>query len=331
MTESKREEAKDYVMKMAKEHDVKFIRLWFTDILGVLKSFAITVEELEGAEARITARIVTLDRQSGILNLETQKGPARFGPVEFSERQWARLGVGVEVTIVRDERGNHKLVLPERGPEPEPELEPVRTPVATIQGRGVVAQVGTYHMTVDAEDGRQYGLMRSRVPHPTLREGDQIAFRAIAETLEIVEASLLERKAPGFGGWNPCDVLQADLTDHTGRKAIAELVRHFCDEERLLWHWITPKQDARQAEGFGQLEPDVVDAIQLFRYGHNAGDDKIQVGGISMVRDAYGLDTEYLCPADQLRWNQDPIAENRMGVQINHDFVLSSASLHNFK
>lgn len=44
-----REEAKAYVLKMAKEHDVKFINLWFTDILGVLKSFAITVEELEGA------------------------------------------------------------------------------------------------------------------------------------------------------------------------------------------------------------------------------------------------------------------------------------------
>jgi glutamine synthetase len=43
------EENKDYVLKMAKEHDVKFIRLWFTDILGILKSFAITVEELEGA------------------------------------------------------------------------------------------------------------------------------------------------------------------------------------------------------------------------------------------------------------------------------------------
>jgi glutamine synthetase len=34
---------------MAKEHDVKFIWMWFTDILGILKSFAITVEELEGA------------------------------------------------------------------------------------------------------------------------------------------------------------------------------------------------------------------------------------------------------------------------------------------
>jgi len=40
---------KEYVLKMAKEHDVKFVRLWFTDILGFLKSFAITVEELETA------------------------------------------------------------------------------------------------------------------------------------------------------------------------------------------------------------------------------------------------------------------------------------------
>jgi len=49
MTDRNRDEAKEYVLKTAKEHDVKFIRLWFTDILGVLKSFAITVEELEGA------------------------------------------------------------------------------------------------------------------------------------------------------------------------------------------------------------------------------------------------------------------------------------------
>jgi glutamine synthetase len=48
-TKRSREEAKEYVLKSAKEHDVKFVRLWFTDILGVLKSFAITVEELEGA------------------------------------------------------------------------------------------------------------------------------------------------------------------------------------------------------------------------------------------------------------------------------------------
>jgi glutamine synthetase len=42
-------ESKDYVLKMAKEHDVRFIRLWFTDILGFLKSFAISIQELETA------------------------------------------------------------------------------------------------------------------------------------------------------------------------------------------------------------------------------------------------------------------------------------------
>jgi len=40
---------KQYVIEMVKKHDVKFIRLWFTDILGFLKSFAITSEELETA------------------------------------------------------------------------------------------------------------------------------------------------------------------------------------------------------------------------------------------------------------------------------------------
>jgi glutamine synthetase len=44
-----RTEACEYVLKIAKEQDVKFIRLWFTDILGFLKSFAITFEELETA------------------------------------------------------------------------------------------------------------------------------------------------------------------------------------------------------------------------------------------------------------------------------------------
>ncbi|MFC1963816.1 glutamine synthetase family protein [Chloroflexota bacterium] len=49
MADKGKGEGKEYVLKMAKENDVKFIKLWFTDILGMLKSFSITVEELEGA------------------------------------------------------------------------------------------------------------------------------------------------------------------------------------------------------------------------------------------------------------------------------------------
>jgi len=37
------------VLAAAAENDVKFIRLWFTDVLGFLKSFAITIEELPEA------------------------------------------------------------------------------------------------------------------------------------------------------------------------------------------------------------------------------------------------------------------------------------------
>ena len=40
---------KEEVLKIVKSEDVKFIRLWFTDILGQVKSFAITDNELEGA------------------------------------------------------------------------------------------------------------------------------------------------------------------------------------------------------------------------------------------------------------------------------------------
>lgn len=42
-------QTKDDVLQAVEKLDVKFIRLWFTDILGALKSFAITREELEGA------------------------------------------------------------------------------------------------------------------------------------------------------------------------------------------------------------------------------------------------------------------------------------------
>ncbi len=43
------DQMKEYVLKKAVENDIKFIRLWFTDVQGFLKSFAITVEELENA------------------------------------------------------------------------------------------------------------------------------------------------------------------------------------------------------------------------------------------------------------------------------------------
>ncbi|MFH0914066.1 MAG: glutamine synthetase family protein [Chloroflexota bacterium] len=42
-------DGKEFVLKTAKENNVKFVEMWFTDILGMLKSFAIPVERLETA------------------------------------------------------------------------------------------------------------------------------------------------------------------------------------------------------------------------------------------------------------------------------------------
>lgn len=41
----------EYVLHESRENDVTFIRLWFSEILGNLKGFAIMVEELESAMA----------------------------------------------------------------------------------------------------------------------------------------------------------------------------------------------------------------------------------------------------------------------------------------
>src|SRR5215813_9604481 len=42
-------EARQSVLREVAEADIKFVRLWFTDVVGRLKSFAITRDELEAA------------------------------------------------------------------------------------------------------------------------------------------------------------------------------------------------------------------------------------------------------------------------------------------
>ena len=37
----------DFVLRTVEKRDIRFVRLWFTDVLGNLKSFAISPEELE--------------------------------------------------------------------------------------------------------------------------------------------------------------------------------------------------------------------------------------------------------------------------------------------
>ena len=40
---------KEFVLRTLEERDIRFVRLWFTDVLGFLKTVAIAPAELEGA------------------------------------------------------------------------------------------------------------------------------------------------------------------------------------------------------------------------------------------------------------------------------------------
>ena len=51
MTED-RDSDREYVLRRARDNDVKFVRLWFTDILGNLKGFALNVDDLGDALER---------------------------------------------------------------------------------------------------------------------------------------------------------------------------------------------------------------------------------------------------------------------------------------
>ena len=43
------EQQRDYVLRTVEERGIRLVRLWFTDVLGNLKSFAISPAELENA------------------------------------------------------------------------------------------------------------------------------------------------------------------------------------------------------------------------------------------------------------------------------------------
>ncbi len=43
------ESSREFILHAAQDRHVKFVRLWFTDILGMLKSTAIVADELEAA------------------------------------------------------------------------------------------------------------------------------------------------------------------------------------------------------------------------------------------------------------------------------------------
>jgi glutamine synthetase len=84
---------KDYVLKTVEERGVHFVRFWFTDVLGMLKSFAVTDTELEGAfEEGMGFDGSSID---GFTRLEESDMIAMPNPESFAVLPWRPTEQGV--------------------------------------------------------------------------------------------------------------------------------------------------------------------------------------------------------------------------------------------
>ena len=83
----------EFVLRTIEERDIRFVRLWFTDVLGTLKSVAIAPAELEGA----FAEGIGFDGSAieGFARVAESDMLAKPDPATFSLLPWRSEGPGV--------------------------------------------------------------------------------------------------------------------------------------------------------------------------------------------------------------------------------------------
>jgi glutamine synthetase len=93
------ERQREYVLRTVEERGVRMVRLWFTDVLGTLKSFAISPVELEGAfEEGMRFDGSSIDGYSRIQESDVLAKP---DPNSFEILPWAD-GVGTSARVFCD-------------------------------------------------------------------------------------------------------------------------------------------------------------------------------------------------------------------------------------
>ena len=112
--------ARDFVLRTARENDVKFIRLWFTDILGKLKGFAVTADDLEDALERgvgFDGSAIDGFARHHESDMRAHPDPSTFNLLPWRPRQNA---VARMFCDIRQPRGPDLPRRPAAGPEAQP-------------------------------------------------------------------------------------------------------------------------------------------------------------------------------------------------------------------
>src|ERR1700709_139956 len=76
----------EFVLRQIEERDIRFVRLWFTDVLGILKSVAVAPAELEAA----FSEGIGFDGSAiqGLTRVDEEAMIARHDPSPFQVLPW---------------------------------------------------------------------------------------------------------------------------------------------------------------------------------------------------------------------------------------------------
>ena len=123
----------DFVLRTVEKRDIRFVRLWFTDVLGTLKSFSISAEDLEEA----FEEGIGFDGSSveGFVPLEESDMLAIPDPTTFQILPW-KSADGVSARVICD------ICTPHREPFEGDPRGGLRKLFATLEEKGYVANVG---------------------------------------------------------------------------------------------------------------------------------------------------------------------------------------------
>ena len=174
---------KDYVMEAVREHDVKFIRLWFTDILGFLKSFAITREELE--EALENGMGFDGSSIQGFARIDESDMIAQPDPSTFTLLPWRPSGHSAVARMFCD------ILEPDRSPHAGDPRYVLRRNVKKAQDLGY-----TYYVGPELE---YYYFATSEPPPVTLDRGGYFDLTPLDLASDLRRETVLTLEEMGIG------------------------------------------------------------------------------------------------------------------------------------
>ena len=103
----------EFVLRTLEERDIRFVRLWFTDVLGLLKSVAVAPAELEGA----FAEGIGFDGSAieGFARVYEADMLAKPDPATFQVLPWRGEAPGHGADVLRHpDAGRHAVASPTR-------------------------------------------------------------------------------------------------------------------------------------------------------------------------------------------------------------------------